>query len=317
MVRAKKWSAGCTGVVTAGLLCLSHVSSMAADPKVGRVIGRIDSGGVRFEGEAYYVFGWACQEGIDASIDVHIYADRSTYDTNKGTFVLAGHANLESEPAVDHVCHTHDGKHRFQIELPNDVLKAFQGRKLYVYGIREQDGVENAAISGSGELGFPKPPFFRIAPSAFPHLAGSYRSSPEHPRVFTTRADLNDSVKRINAPGSFSAQSFARLGNKLKGDLVAKVDWDAIYSGCDIDIYLQGFSYEYRPGYANEVRGEDELRAAMNVRADISAPKGAAVVAARLALYAALVRAGSGSAAGCANRRSSDGAGKANFVGLG
>jgi len=32
---------------------------MAADPKVGRAIGSIDSGGVRLEGEAYYVFGWA------------------------------------------------------------------------------------------------------------------------------------------------------------------------------------------------------------------------------------------------------------------
>jgi len=56
-LRAKKWSAGCAGVVTAGLLCLSHVSSMAADPKVGRAIGSIDSGGVRLEGEAYYVSG--------------------------------------------------------------------------------------------------------------------------------------------------------------------------------------------------------------------------------------------------------------------
>jgi hypothetical protein len=41
---------------------------MAADPKVGRVIGRIDSGGVRFEGEAYYVFGWACAQSITASL---------------------------------------------------------------------------------------------------------------------------------------------------------------------------------------------------------------------------------------------------------
>jgi hypothetical protein len=292
----REGSAGRLAVVILALLCLSLVSSLAASPNVGRVIGRIEN--VRFEGEAYYVFGWACQEGIDSSIDVQIYADHFAYDATKGIFVLAGHANLVSEPAVDQVCQAHGGKHRFQIELPYDALKTFQGRKLYVQGIRKQDGVQNAAISRSGELEFPKPPFFRITPNSFPRLIGSYRSSPEHPRVFSTRGELNDLAARINAPGSFSAQSFARLASQVKDDLAGPKDWAVTYSGCNLDAYLHAFSIEPIGGYPNEIHSVEQLSAVLKMKPGTSPPTGAAIVASRLALYAALIRAGAKAPAG-------------------
>jgi hypothetical protein len=132
----------------------------------------------------------------------------------------------------------------------------------------------------------------RTAPDTYPSLAGSYISSAQHPKVFMTPADMSDLVTRINSAGSFSAQSFAKLSNKIKTDLAANVDWDAVYSGCDLDVYLHAFSYEPTTGYADEIRTASQLGAAMHVRAGMSPPTGAAIVASRLALYAALIKSG-------------------------
>jgi hypothetical protein len=78
----------------------------------------------------------------------------------------------------------------------------------------------------------------------------------------------------------------------VRQSLDLKIDWDAAYSGCDIETYLHLFSYEPVGGYANEIRSDGELRAAAHVDAGMDAPRGAAVVAARAALYAALIRNG-------------------------
>jgi hypothetical protein len=48
--------------------------------------------------------------------------------------------------------------------------------------------------------------------ASFPSLPGAYSSSKEHPRVFTTPAELKDLVSRINTVGSFSAQNRAPHG---------------------------------------------------------------------------------------------------------
>jgi hypothetical protein len=127
---------------------------------------------------------------------------------------------------------------------------------------------------------------------AYPALSGAYTSSKQHPRVFTTPDELSNLVTRINTPGSFSARSFAALSNQIRSDLAANVDWDAAYSGCDLDMYLHAFSYEPMTGYANEVRTAGQLASAMHVRQGMSPPAGAAIVASRLALYAVLVKAG-------------------------
>jgi hypothetical protein len=256
----------------------------------GRVIGHIDR--IRFWKDEFHIAGWACQLSAKDSIDVHIYADHSAYDTPRGTFVLGGKANLESEPAVNRTCQDQEGgKHRFEIAFPNPVLAIYRGRTLFVHGIRLVGGSDNPPIAGSGTMQFPSPPVLRKRPEAYPALAGAFRRLARHPRVFMTESDLEDLATRINSPGTFSAQSFARLTRKVKADLAAKVDWDAAYSGCDMEIYLRGFSFEPKPAYGND-RTEDELRAAMNVRPGEAPPHGAAVVASRLALYAALLEAG-------------------------
>lgn len=272
----------------AGALCLLCTAPKAAGRNADRIVGHID--GVRFEGDQFHVWGWAGQQGNKASIDVHIYADHSAIGIPKGVFVLAGTANLASEAVIDKICQVAGGRHRFQIDLPSRILAAYKGRKLYINGA--VDGVEGAAIAGSGTFQFPDPPVFRTVPDTFPPLAGTYISQAQHPRVFMTPADLDDLVTRINTPGAFSAQSFVRLTEQIKKDLMAKTDWEATYSGCDIDIYLHAFSVEPTGGYAGEIRDENQLRTALQVRPGMSPPHGAAIVASRLALYAMLVKAG-------------------------
>jgi hypothetical protein len=119
------------------------------------------------------------------------------------------------------------------------------------------------------------PEAFAQDSGAYPALSGSYTSSAQHPRVFLTPAELTDMVTRINTPGSLSAQTFSKLANKVRADLVAKKDWDAVYSGCDIDICLHTFSYEPASGYANEIRTGSQMSTAMNVRQGMLPPAGA------------------------------------------
>jgi len=82
--------------------------------------------------------------------------------------------------------------------------------------------------------------------AAYPAISGTYRSSTQHPRVFMTQVDLDDLSKRAHVPGSFSAQNFARLSNQIRVDVAANVDWDAAYSGCDLDVYLHVLNWKQR-----------------------------------------------------------------------
>lgn len=140
-------------------VCLALPASIAAtgpQPHAGPVTGVIDD--IRYESDQYYVFGWACQQGNRSSIDVHLYADHAAGGRPAGTFVLAGKADLGNEPAVDKECQdANGGKHRFKIALPNQLLRTFQKKSLYVHGIAAAGNVENAAIAGSGRFQFPAP----------------------------------------------------------------------------------------------------------------------------------------------------------------
>src|ERR1022692_256737 len=146
----------CSFVVFAVGLIGASPAARAQNSHAGQVTGVID--GVQFEGDQYYVHGWACQEGQRGSIGVHIYANHAAGDTPPGTFVTAGSASLSNEPAVDRECHdANGGKHRFRIALTNQLLRSFQQKRLYAHGIAIAGNVENTAIAGSGNLEFPPP----------------------------------------------------------------------------------------------------------------------------------------------------------------
>jgi hypothetical protein len=275
-----------------GVFCLSLVSTSARGqpPGVGPIVGHIDS--IAVDPSGSHVKGWACQQGRKESIVVHIYANGGDYDAAKATLALAGKADLDEEPAVDAACRDTVGrKHRFDIPLPGAILVKFQRMPLYVHGIRVAGSIPNAAIGGSGTIRFPDAPPLRREPTSFPHLSGRYTSLDAHPRVFDTWKELQDIAQRASTPGTFSSGRYAALADRVGRDVAAKVDWQATYSGCDMEIYLRGFSYEQKPAYGND-RSDDELRAAMKGQPGLAPPHGAAIVAARAALYAALIKAG-------------------------
>lgn len=277
-------------LILAGLAASVAIAPAALGEVIGRVVGHVD--GVRFDVNGAHVWGWVCQQGRSESIAVHIYAEPSASDASKGTLVVVGKADRANEPAVNQACRDGSGhKHRFDVPIPTASLAAVQGQKIYVHGIRIANGVPNDAIAASGTLAFPAPPPLRDAPASYPPLAGVYRASPEHPRVFVSRGELADMARRTNTEGSFSARRFATLADWVKHELAANLDWDAAYSGCDLEVYLRGFAFELKPAYGND-RSDDELRAAMHGKAGTLPLHGAAMVAARLALYAALVTAG-------------------------
>lgn len=125
-----------------------------------------------------------------------------------------------------------------------------------------------------------------------PAISGTYQTNSDHPRVFLTPLQLSDLVERIDIPGSYSGKRFAVLTKQVQQALEANIDWTAAYSGCDLDVYLHAFSYEETNGYASEDRNEQVMERDLGTPAGKSAPKGASIVAARSALYAALLHSG-------------------------
>jgi hypothetical protein len=271
------------------LLCVSTAWSQTLKPGVGRIVGNID--GISHDGEQFFISGWACQQGRSESIQLHIFAGA---DPAKKVFLTAHKANFYSEAAVNRACEDRQGgKHRFLVALPFGY--GFDS-KFFVHGIRVVDGVANEAIAGSGmalrRLDIPQLPF----PAAtVPAIAGSYRPLAEHPRVFTTIGEIRDLAARINRPASYSGRRFAQLASQIGRDLAAPSDWDATYSGCFIEPYLYAFSYEPQDGH------DAETHAALKLDANTRAPAGGAVVASRLALYAALAKAGAVAPKGAPN----------------
>jgi len=256
----------------------------------GRIVGHID--GIAVDARGAHIRGWACQQGRPESLTVHIYANEGADDAPKGIFALAGKADLDEEPGVDEACKDTVGrKHRFDIPLPGAILLKLHGMPLFVHGIRVVGNVENSAIAGSGTTKFPDAPPVRHEPTSYPHLTGHYVSLDSHPRVFDTREELQDIARRTGNQGTYSSGRYAALADRVRRDISAKVDWQATYSGCDLEIYLRGFAYEQKPAYGND-RSDDQLRAAMHGKSGLAPPHGAAIVAARAALYAALIKEG-------------------------
>ena len=255
------------------VLCLVEVVPSALAQGPGNIVGHIDR--VTFDGTDGVITGWACQQGRPESITVQVLAD--------GELLVAGKADLENEPGVNQACRAQGGRHRFQITLPNKPFADGQERILSVRGIRAAGNVENALITGSGTTRF------RL-PTAVPGVAGSYTSSSTYPRVFNTPYELEDLATRIKTPGAYSSERFKQLATQVGRDLDSGKEWAAAYSGCNSDTYNYAFSYE-----PQTIEHEDHsirIRADMKLPPNAKPPGGAAVVAARDALYAAMVKAG-------------------------
>ena len=259
---------------------LASQEAAAQNAQPGRIVGHID--GISQDADHYFLLGWACQQGQSKSIAVQLFAEKAANGLSKQGPLFAETANLFSEPGVAEACRdSGGGKHRFIVVLPYGYGPE---SNLSIHGIRVVDGVPNDLIAGSGAKLALKP---LDAPyPALPPLGGSYRSLTQHPGVFMTADELKDMASRINRPGSYSMRRFGLLAKQIAQDLKSGIDWDVTYSGPDAGVYEYAFSYEPQDQH------DAETRAALKIPASVKAPAGAAVVASRLSLYAALLKAG-------------------------
>ncbi|MGG1948446.1 hypothetical protein AB1286_32575 [Trinickia sp. NRRL B-1857] len=267
--------------VFASAIFLLTSCSLPPSQQPGHIVGHID--GISRDGDHYLLSGWACQRGLMQSIKIQLFANAGADSVAGMAPVLTETADLFSEPGVAQACRTSvAGKHRFVLVLPygygpNSILA--------VHGLRIVDGVPNDAIAGSGtKLPVLAAPAVPYAP--LPRPTGAYSSLAMHPGVFMTPKEVKDIASRIDRPNSYSRHRFDLLAAKIAQDLKSGIDWDVTYSGGDPSVYQYSFSYEPQDGH------DAQTRAALNVPSGIKAPAGAAVVASRLALYAALVNAG-------------------------
>jgi hypothetical protein len=242
-------------VAVAVAAALVVISTAAAS---SRVLSHVD--GIGHDGAQAFASGWACEQGQAGSVAVRLYADGLADGTPTGAAVATGMADLDNEASVGQACQDKAGKHRFKIALPAAMVS--QGRQ--------------PKLSAQASA----------APPPVPKLSGGYTSSRAHPRVFITQGELRSLARRIAVADSYSARRFALLAQRIARDLAAQTDWQATYSGCNAGVYQYAFSYEPQDGHATEVH------AALQLAPSATAPAGAAVIASRLALYAALIKAG-------------------------
>jgi hypothetical protein len=113
-----------------------------------QVIGYIDS--ATKVGTQVQIKGWACEEGINKSLRVHVYMNAPA--GMNGTILKGGDANLSSEDAVSKECGTTLKKHRFNVAIP--FVAQNSGKLIYIHGI-SVTGSANRTIARSGKIKLP------------------------------------------------------------------------------------------------------------------------------------------------------------------
>ena len=271
------------------LLHASCSTRLSASSEAGRVLGQFSFNYDPAE-QQFYASGWACQQGQQTSITVHVYANNPSGDAAQRTLIAAGKTDIESEPAINRTCQVQAGKHRFKIALPHELLADGKAIRFYIHGIRVVGNVENTALTGSGVI--QEPARWLRTRGPFRPVSGTYTSTASHPQVFTTQNELVELARCTTTQGSYSDLRFRQLTSQIARDLASTNEWSATYSGCNAGTYQYAFSYEPQDGNATKIRADLGLNPKSN------APAGAAVVASRLSLYAGLVKAGARPPAG-------------------
>lgn len=100
-----------------------------------------------YSGE-YYISGWACEVGSNASIKIHILAGGPA---GSGEFVKAYNTGLPSETAVSDACSSNGKAHRFKVPFTKEEQRRYLGKKLYVHGI-SSPGKPNSLLTNSGKF---------------------------------------------------------------------------------------------------------------------------------------------------------------------
>jgi hypothetical protein len=109
-----------------------------------RVKGRIAE--AKLAGNMVHLIGWACNEGVEKSVQVRVFAGGPA---GIGTALKSEMANETSGDYVANACGTTLRKHRFDVAIRKADFDRAKG-KVWVHGISLLDGPNNA-LHGSGE----------------------------------------------------------------------------------------------------------------------------------------------------------------------
>ncbi len=138
------------------ILSLLIATSAGASEIVGKILSVVD------QTTNFRISGWACQTGVDASIDVHLYAGGAA--GYGGQMVVSAPANGLSDLEVNATCGTRQGgMHNFTINLSREKYLPFIGKSIFVHGIREVGTIPNAAIANSGRFVLPSEARYNLA----------------------------------------------------------------------------------------------------------------------------------------------------------
>lgn len=98
------------------------------------------------------VWGWACDDGDERSLDVHVYLGA---EAGKGKLYKGIRANRANEAEVSRVCHTNNTSHRYLITLSVSDVAKYAGQFVYVHGISQHG--PNHLLKNSGRFAIPRP----------------------------------------------------------------------------------------------------------------------------------------------------------------
>jgi cell migration-inducing and hyaluronan-binding protein len=168
--------------VTGGQNVTINGSGAVNMPNLGEIRGHVDA--VTDLGTSIQVSGWACQFGVEQSIDVHLYAGGAA---GSGTFVTGATANLARSSDISAVCGTVNTAHRFVMSLTREQVRPHAGKPVYVHGIRRVGAGINAAVTNNPPL----PAFVTYQLSErLPAAGADFNVLPGERLIINTNADL-------------------------------------------------------------------------------------------------------------------------------
>lgn len=169
--------------VTSAPLALSVFSSS--------VLGQID--GVLSDASGRYVGGWACSQGVDASVPVALHFGASAATS---TPALDGTANLSSEPAVAAACGAQGNAYRFRFPISQAQYTQFSGQSLHVKASSLTSGPA-VWLSGSGQWKINEIPVVTSLTAPAPSN-GSVYTPGQSVRLVAQASDSDGSISRVD-----------------------------------------------------------------------------------------------------------------------
>lgn len=121
-----------------------------------QVTGHIDSLTLNSSTREVTVSGWACDYGVNKSINIHVFFGGSAGQSS-ATLITAVMANNKNESAVNGACGTAASTtHRFSLRLAEKQWIAHDQKSVYIHGISTSGvGTKNLLIGNSGNFKLP------------------------------------------------------------------------------------------------------------------------------------------------------------------